>query len=433
MIKFSIEDLNYIPPSEEKTEKKQSFFLYKNLIVSNSNSLDSYDTNNNSKSLSNIPSIGQKENFNNHKDDKNILNIKDTIKGKNKVDKKINFLRKKTKNKFIITRQTEKKPKFLTTEYIRKNVNFFFEKDINKDIKKIFPKKKMFRTCKYFYQDDSIKNTNEGRWSYEEHIKFIESFVNYGKKWELIQKYIGTRSCRQIRSHAQKFLLRLKGLNTDKFCFDLRKSNVQSLSDVINLIAKSNKTNKNNKEYIKDTLIALTKLNLENHGQKFFERKNDNLIIEIKKEEAVNDKISKIDDKSPNKTNNNNKKLEFNDFISGIDLIKDEAEDEVEDEELILDKNSYLEERYINYNFLLNLKENEKNVINNNDIINYGQNWNSNYEYMNNPMNINFIGNNNSLSLSVCSSFSNIDNAFIEPKNHIFKKNIKSTFLKFMV
>ena len=46
---------------------------------------------------------------------------------------------------------------------------------------------------------------------------------------------------------------------------------------------------------------------------------------------------------------------------------------------------------------------------------------------------INFIGNNNSLSLSVCSSFSNIDNAFIEPKNHIFKKNIKSTFLKIMV
>ena len=48
--------------------------------------------------------------------------------------------------------------------------------------------------------------------TYEEHIKFIESLVNYGKKWENIQNYIGTRNCRQIRSHAQKFFRSLKKL-----------------------------------------------------------------------------------------------------------------------------------------------------------------------------------------------------------------------------
>ena len=121
--------------------------------------------------------------------------------------------------------------------------------------------------------------------------------------------------------------MRLKELNTDKYCFDFRKDNIRNLSDVINIIAKSNKTNKNNKEYIIDTLIALTELNRENKGKKY-------------------DKISKINDELLGKININNKKSEFDDFISGIDLI------EAEDDDIIPDKKSYLEERYINNNIL---------------------------------------------------------------------------------
>ena len=77
------------------------------------------------------------------------------------------------------------------------------------EIKKVSAKKNLFQTCQYFYLEDSKKKTNEGRWTYEEHIKFIESFVNYGKRWEIIQKYVGTRSREQIRSHSQKFFFRL--------------------------------------------------------------------------------------------------------------------------------------------------------------------------------------------------------------------------------
>ena len=75
--------------------------------------------------------------------------------------------------------------------------------------------------------------------------------------------------------------MRLKELKSDKYNF--KKSNINSLLDVVNLIAKSNETNKNNKEYIIDTLIAITKLNLESNGKKFFEREN-----------PVNDNKSKI-------------------------------------------------------------------------------------------------------------------------------------------
>ena len=377
MNKFSIEDLKNI------SGKKRLIFLNKNSInsiISKSNSLDLYETNNNSKYLSKNPSIEQKKNFDNYEGAKNILDIKDTKKGNNK----INFLRKKTEINFTITKDIEKKPKFFTTKYFKKN-----------DI------------------DEPTENTNEGKWSSEEHIKFIQSFVNYGKKWATIQKSVGTRSSSHVRSHAQKFFLRLKRLNTDKYSFNFQNSNIKSLSDVINIISINNKTGKNNKEYIIDTLIALSDLNRGNKAKKSFERKKDNLILEIKQEEAVNDKISKIDDKILNKINSNNSKSNFCDFISGTDLINDE------DEDIIPDEKSYLEERYINNNILLELKE--KNICNNNDII-QGQNLNSSSKYMNNLINKNFIVNNNSILLSDCSSFCNID--LSDSMNNIYLRKL---------
>ena len=416
MNKISKEDLNDISSSKENMKKKKSIFLNKNgfdSMVSKSNSLDLNETNNNSKYFSNNPSIEQKKNFDNYEGCKNILDIKDTKKGNNK----INFLRKKTKINFIITKEIEKKPKFFTTEYYKKNDKIFFGKSHNKNVNKICKKKKLFQTCNYSYFDNSIKNINEGKWSSEEHIKFIESFVNYGKKWATIQKCVGTRSSSQVRSHAQKFFIRLKRLNTDKYSFNLRNNNIKSLSDVINIIAINNKSGKNNKEYLIDTLIALSDLNRGNKAKKYLEKNKDNLIVEIKEEEkAVYDEISKIDDVFLNKINNNNNKSKLDDFISGTDLINDEDEEE----DIIPDKKSYLEERYI-HNKFLELKE--RGMYDNNDII-QGQNWNSSFKYMDNSINENFIRNNNSIIISDYSSFCNIDISSIEPMNNIYLRKI---------
>lgn len=52
-------------------------------------------------------------------------------------------------------------------------------------------------------------NVNNGRWTDEEHDKFVEAIKLYGKDWNLIEKYIGSRSCSQIRSHCQKFFSKL--------------------------------------------------------------------------------------------------------------------------------------------------------------------------------------------------------------------------------
>ena len=62
-------------------------------------------------------------------------------------------------------------------------------------------------------EDDGIikhSNFNSGRWSEEEHQRFIDGILEYGNEWKNVQKIIKTRSSTQARSHAQKFFLRIK-------------------------------------------------------------------------------------------------------------------------------------------------------------------------------------------------------------------------------
>jgi len=54
-------------------------------------------------------------------------------------------------------------------------------------------------------QENSSSELNSGPWSEDEHRMFLEALHLYGNQWGLIQSSIKTRSCVQIRSHAQKF------------------------------------------------------------------------------------------------------------------------------------------------------------------------------------------------------------------------------------
>lgn len=50
-----------------------------------------------------------------------------------------------------------------------------------------------------------------GRWTPEEHARFLKAIRLYRKDWKKIEKFVGTRSGSQIRSHAQKYFLKLEG------------------------------------------------------------------------------------------------------------------------------------------------------------------------------------------------------------------------------
>ena len=49
---------------------------------------------------------------------------------------------------------------------------------------------------------DSSAAATKGRWTAEEHQRFIEALRKFGKDWYRVEEYIGTRSSAQIRSHA---------------------------------------------------------------------------------------------------------------------------------------------------------------------------------------------------------------------------------------
>lgn len=51
---------------------------------------------------------------------------------------------------------------------------------------------------------------NQGRWSIEEQTRFLKALKLFGKDWSMIEMYIGTRDVKNIRSHAQKFAVKLE-------------------------------------------------------------------------------------------------------------------------------------------------------------------------------------------------------------------------------
>ena len=49
-----------------------------------------------------------------------------------------------------------------------------------------------------------------GRWSQKEHRLFLEGLKLYGKNWKVLSDHIKTRSCTQVRSHAQKHFIKAR-------------------------------------------------------------------------------------------------------------------------------------------------------------------------------------------------------------------------------
>jgi len=68
-----------------------------------------------------------------------------------------------------------------------------------------------------------------GRWTDSEHDKFIEALRLYGKNWNKVHKYVGTRTSAQTRSHAQKYFNKL--IRIYEVCReDLSKDAIEHLS-----------------------------------------------------------------------------------------------------------------------------------------------------------------------------------------------------------
>ena len=62
---------------------------------------------------------------------------------------------------------------------------------------------------KFFCSLQKKENKKQGRWSQEEQDRFLKGCYFFKNDWEKIKDYIKTRTIPQIRSHAQKYLIKI--------------------------------------------------------------------------------------------------------------------------------------------------------------------------------------------------------------------------------
>ena len=148
-----------------------------------------------------------------------------------------------------------------------------------------------------------------GRWEVEEHKKFIEAIIKYGNDWKEVQKYIGTRSSSQARSHAQKFFIKLKqeqGKSKISNEIDYSNSSIKNFHDALQSLSPEKKqkiikelenivfdkqiSNKKRKRHRSNKNNIITETNTEMDflsGTEYFEEENNRRKISV---DSLNEK-----------------------------------------------------------------------------------------------------------------------------------------------
>ena len=256
---------------------------------------------------------------------------------------------------------------------------------------------------------------NEGRWSYEEHIKFIEGITQYGKNWKNVQKYVGTRTSAQARSHAQKFFLKLKAMKNNKFNLDFSDDNIKSLSDIIDIIQKIN----GEQQFIINTLISLS------DSISINETNSDNDLCRSKSCDKELKEKEKEKEKNKNEILlNNNKDNNKKENINNINNIKKDEKKKLNNN--ILENKDKIKETKINDNFYFNI-----NINNNFNDVKF-QVPKEEFSFINRPRQQRYIFDDGIIFLSDGSEFFCMDNITLRIKNDLFEKNMKSPYLKFI-
>ena len=152
----------------------------------------------------------------------------------------------------------------------KKRILFSVEKDCENNKKSSSEK----------YSED---NLSEGRWSYNEQIKFIEGLSKAGTNWKKFKEIINTRTLPQIRSHAQKFFKKLKRCKNNELGIDFTSNSIRSIKDMINHIKTVNKNYDISNVFIHlcDNQQKEEKINLEDFYKKNYNVNKPNISPQV--------------------------------------------------------------------------------------------------------------------------------------------------------
>ena len=245
---------------KEKSTKKKLLFI-STIISNNKIEHNTFDNSNPksscSNSISTAPSLKISQNSSKSKSESK--NVNKTYKPKQKIFFKLFHVNLPNQEK-----ENEKKNQKPKKEIIiKKRLKFNYKQ------RQMLNKKGM------------NKNYVAGRWLIDEHQRFIDGVIKYGNNWRQVQKYVGTRSGTQTRSHAQKFFEKLKRskiFKTEKY--DFSRNSLKLLHDIM--------ANLSEKEY-EQTLKKLHSLTYR------ADMKSDNEDSELNENEEKNEDVILFD------------------------------------------------------------------------------------------------------------------------------------------
>ena len=196
-------------------------------------------------------------------------------------------------NKFFISKKF-----FIHNEYKEKE---------NNSIQLLGKKTSIFKVedlSKYIIKNSSDNNSsNEGRWSKEEHNKFLEGLVIYGTNWKNFKGLIESRTSVQIRSHAQKFFQKMKLCKNENLGIDFTLDSICNFKDMIEQIKSNNKNynivnvfkNLNHIYSFRKSRKKKFSKNFKNNNNEIdleINKENENNIINLKENNFINDNLN---------------------------------------------------------------------------------------------------------------------------------------------
>ena len=256
----------------------------------------------------------------------------------------------------------------------------------------------MVKTIKFFCSLQKKDNKKQGRWSQEEQDRFLKGCYFFKNDWEKIKDYIKTRTIPQIRSHAQKYLIKI----CRKYSIKLSKkkfSNRLSKHLDITKIPYKGKTNISNMSIYEKNILEMF-----NYYNREILREEEPLI-------DINNNENQVTNIKPfnNYDNSLNYNLNLNTLNNTANLeIKNNLIEKENNKDMMLDINEQILNLNKNNNLLNSNNQikpfpigfppniiNNNNLSTNNNILELSQNQNQNIPILiKNDNNFNIQGNN---------------------------------------